>query len=201
MSVKFRFDWLIIIILAVLILSAGVICTDRISTGFFLTGQPALAENHDLNCDGVTESYILENRCLKIMENGLELWQSPADWKVASFVIGDANHNDSEELIMVVWKKGSFGADKPFWIQLNDRKTQCHLFLFNLLDTRIKPVWMSSALHRPIKSLQIKDTNQDGKNELIVQESSYCLLNRLINSDASEPTLWQWKGWGFYLLR
>lgn len=180
-------------------MSASVMCTDRVSTGFFLAGQPALAENHDLNCDGVIESYILENHSLKIMENDLKLWQSPADWKVASFVIGDANHNGIEELIMVVWKKGSFGADKPFWIQLNDQQTQCHLFLFNLLDNKIKPVWMSSALHRPIKSLQIKDINQDGKNELVVQESSYYPLSRLINSDAS-TTLWQWNGWGFYLL-
>lgn len=183
----------------VLILSACIFGSYRIGAGFFLTGkQPALVEHHDLNNDGHMETYMLKNHCLKITENELELWQSPAEWRVASLVTGDANHDGREDLIMVVWKEGSFGADKPFWVELNDRQVRCHLFLFSLSGNRLKPLWMSSALHRPIKSLHIKDINGDGKNELSVQEGSYSLLSGL--KGHTEPAIWQWKGWGFYLL-
>ncbi|KUG05364.1 hypothetical protein ASZ90_017254 [hydrocarbon metagenome] len=184
-----------------LILSACIIWADRIGTGFFLAGeQPELAEHHDLNNDGHIETYILVNHCLKVTENESLLWQSPADWRVVSLVIRDATHDGREDLIMVVWKEGSFGEDIPFWIIENDHYLRCHLFIFNLVGEQVKPVWMSSALHRPIKSLQIKDINGNGKNELIVQEGSYSLLSSFINPDDSEPTIWQWKGWGFYLL-
>ncbi len=185
----------------VLILSACIIWADRIGAGFFPAGeQPALVEHHDLNNDGDMETYILEDHCLKITENKSELWQSPAEWRVTSLATGDANHDGREDLIMVVWKEGSFGEDKPFWVNLNDKQIRCHLFIFDLIGKQVKPLWMSSALHRPIKSLQIKDINDDGKNELIVQEGSYSLLSRFIHPDDSEPTLWQWQGWGFYLI-
>ncbi len=190
-----------ILILIGLFLVACLIWTYRMGYSFFLTGgQTALIEPYDLNNDGHLESYILENHSLKIMQNELVIWKSPADWRVTSFVIGDANHDKQADLIMVVWKKGSFGNDMPFWLQLNDQHIHCHLFLFDLAGDQAKPLWMSSALDQPIISLQIQDMNEDGKNELLIQEGSYSFLSYFLNSDASEPTLWQWKSWGFYRL-
>ncbi len=190
-----------LLILIVLFLATCLIWSDKMGNNFLLPrGQAAVIETHDLNNDGCFESYVMEDHNLKIIENELQLWKSPADWRVTSMVIGDANHDNQEDLIMVVWKKGSFGQDKPFWIHMDDKQIRCHLFLYDLAGDHAKPLWMSSALDQPIKSLQIQDMNEDGKNELIIQEGSYSFLSCVLNFHASEPALWQWKGWGFYQL-
>jgi diaminohydroxyphosphoribosylaminopyrimidine deaminase/5-amino-6-(5-phosphoribosylamino)uracil reductase len=79
----------------------------------------------------------------------------------------------------------------------NDHKLRCHLFMFKLNGEQIKAIWMSSALHRPIYSLQLTDLDQDGKKELRTQEGSYSLLSSLIHAYDDSPSLWQWQGWGF----
>lgn len=153
--------------------------------------------SRDLNNNGIDESYILDKHSLSITENNRELWTSPPEWQISSWVLGDANYDGQEDLLLVVWKRGSFGKDKPFWVEENDRDLRCHLFMFNLTGEQIKAVWMSSALHRPICSLQLNDQNQDGKKELLIQEGSYSLLSSLIHFHDDTPSLWQWQSWGF----
>ncbi len=197
-KLQIRLRWILI---TVLILLAFVLWADRMGAIFLLTGgQAVLTEHQDLNNNGIIEWYFLENYGLRIIENDVEVWASPAEWRVSSFAFGDTNHDDKKDLLIVAWKKGSFGEDKPFWVNMNDKEIRCHLFIFNLTEDQVKPVWMSSALHRPINSLEVQDINQDGKNELLVYEGSYSLPSRFMSLDASEPTLWQWQGWGFYLL-
>lgn len=151
----------------------------------------------DLNNNGIDECYLLDKHTLNIIENNRELWTSPPEWQISTLLVGDANHDGQEDLLLVVWKRGSFGKDKPFWVEENDRDLRCHLFMFNLTGEQIKAVWMSSALHRPIYSLQLTDLDQDGKNELLIQEGSYSLLSRLTHSHDDTPSLWQWQSWGF----
>ncbi len=163
--------------------------------------RPALqSETHDLNNNGIPEEYILEAWRFRIVEKDLVIWESPVDWQVTAFTLGDANHNGNKELLLVVWKRGSYGEDVPFWITEDDENMRCHLFMFHLTGAKLKALWMSSALHRPINTLQITDINEDGRNELIVQEGSYSFLSKLINPDNSSPSLWQWHSWGFYRL-
>jgi len=155
----------------------------------------------DLDNDGSPESYVLNNRHLYVYENNELLWESAEDWIVQSFALADANHDSVEDLLVVVWKKGNYGPDKPFWILQDDLRFSNHLFLYNLLQDRMKPLWMSSALDRPIKTLKIADPNNDGKNELLVQEGSYYISGWIkASSTSTKYTLWQWKGWGFYRL-
>ena len=99
---------------------------------------------------------------------------------------------------MVLWKKGSFGPSKPLWGEGPDDEYSNHLFMYLVLEDRVKPVWCSSALDRPIVELEVKDVNQDGKNELQVLEGpeygpAYAL--RLVFSHS--PSCWVWQGWGF----
>lgn len=155
----------------------------------------------DMDHDGNAELYVLNNRHLVVYENNELLWQSAEDWMVQSFVLADVNHDRVDDLLITVWKKGNYGSDKPFWILQDDLRFSNHLFLYNLLQDRMKPLWMSSALDRPIKTLRIADPNSDGKNELLVQEGSYSISGWIKASCTSpEYKLWQWKGWGFYLL-
>jgi poly-gamma-glutamate synthesis protein (capsule biosynthesis protein) len=119
------------------------------------------------------------------------IWESPDEWWVPDFFLGDADNDSILELNLLVWKSGSFGPHKPFWITREDMSIKNHLFIFKLAGGAFKPVWQSSNLDRPNYQAALADLNGDGKNELIVTEGDYA------DPGVREVGVWQWNGWGF----
>ena len=148
----------------------------------------------DLDEDGIIENYSLQNGKLTVKCNSHIIWQSPDNWWVDYFFLGDSNNDSIHELNFLVWKEGSFGPYKPFWLTEEDSSVKNHLFIFKLKNQNFKPVWQSSNLDNPNYYANLIDLNNDGKNELIVIEGSYTNPNR------REMTLWEWNGWGFTLV-
>ncbi|NLW44833.1 MAG: hypothetical protein GXY92_06575 [Syntrophomonadaceae bacterium] len=155
---------------------------------------------HDLDQDGQTELYVLANQGLIIGAEKEIIWRSPPDWRVASFHVADVTHDRHPDLLLLVWKKGSFGRLRPFWHTGRDAGFTCHLYVFNLANRHLKPVWMSSALDRPIDSITITDIDDDGRNELLVTEGWYWwqFFNRFRGSTTGDIAAWEWQDWGFY---
>lgn len=150
--------------------------------------------------DGNTcrEKYVLENQQLLVFENGEEIWHSPQEWHIKQIKLADADNNQQEEVLLVLWKKGSYGKSKPFWFTGTDNEYSCHLFVYKILAGKMKEVWCSSALEFPIINLEVKDTNGDGRNELNVTEGprtgfAYALRQCFIQQESK----WIWNGWGF----
>ena len=145
----------------------------------------------DLNGDGRPEEYTLRDGKITVCADSCIIWQSPDDWWVDYFFLGDANNDGNPELNLLVWKEGSFGTRKPFWVEEDDPAVKNHLFIFKLKGDTFKPVWQSSNLDRPNYRAGLIDLDGDGENELVVVEGSY--------SDPAEAivTLWKWSGWGF----
>jgi hypothetical protein len=142
----------------------------------------------DLDRNGQTEIYRLENGHLTIREGDRLIWKTPEDWKIQSCLAADADNDGGEELILVLWKKGSFGSSRPMWHKGIDDEYSNHLFLYRLIAGKMKPVWCSSALARPIIELEVQDIDQDGQNELKVLEGRYF---------SHSYTTWIWQEWGF----
>ncbi len=165
-----------------------------------IAGTGIYASAYDLNQDGQTELYVLANQELFIAAEKRIIWRSPPDWRVASFHVADVTHDRRPDLLLLVWKKGSFGGLRPFWHTGRDTRFTCHLYVFNLADLHLKPVWMSSALDRPIKSITITDLDGDGRNELLTTEGCYWwqLFSRFCGSPTNNGAIWQWQDWGFY---
>lgn len=157
-------------------------------------------QEHDLDQDGQLERYVLKDKQLIVTQEEQEIWRSSADWQVIVFVLADATNDGRDDLLLVVWKAGSFGRDKPFWVTEDDPRRSNHLFVLNLIQGKMKPVWFSSALDRPIQALEVKDLDQDGKNELVVQEERtwWDRIRDRGGPFAESTTYWQWKSWGFY---
>lgn len=155
---------------------------------------------HDLDRDGRPECYTLGGGLLSISRDGLVLWESPPTWGVYDCIFGDANNDGGEELILLLWKTGSYGRDKPFWYHGFDDRMSNHLFVYKLVNSNLKPLWCSSALPGPISALQVVDINQDGKNELVVSEGKYgSLLDEKAPLNIPPSCLIMcWQGWGFY---
>lgn len=145
----------------------------------------------DLNNDGLVEKYFLQDGKLVISVAGVNIWESPDDWWVDSFMLGDANNDSIPDLNISVWKVGCFGPCKPFWVQEEDRSIKNHLFIFKLVGNTVKPVWQSSNLDRPNYELWLSDVNGDGENELVTLEGNYD------DYQDRQIGVWKWNGWGF----
>lgn len=145
----------------------------------------------DLNQDGISEDYSLQDGRLEVTSDWQTIWQSPDNWWVDDFFLGDANNDGIPELNLLVWKSGSFGPHKPFWVTQNDNSVKNHLFIFKLTGSSFKPVWQSSNLDRPNYETILEDLDGDGDNELIVTEGDYT------NPGEREVGIWKWNGWGF----
>ncbi|MHB1043104.1 MAG: CapA family protein [Eubacteriales bacterium] len=147
-------------------------------------------QDFDLDQDGTPEKYTLRDGRLKV-ENKSTVWESPEDWWVDDFFLGDSTNGGNLELNLLVWKAGSFGPCRPFWVTREDMSVKNHLFIFKPAGGSFKPVWQSSNLDRPIFEPALSDLDGDGQNELVVAEGSYA------NTRVRRVGVWKWNGWGF----
>ncbi|MEN6463275.1 MAG: hypothetical protein ABFC94_18145 [Syntrophomonas sp.] len=161
-------------------------------------GSSAQTVYGDIDGNGIREKYLLKDQQLQVFENNRLLWHTPREWQVKQIKLADADNNKQTELLLVIWKKGSFGKSKPFWFKGPDDKYTCHLFLYRLRSGRMKEAWCSSALQHPIINLDVNDNDADGLNELNVREGpqtgfAYPLRQLFFHRN----TRWIWNEWGF----
>jgi poly-gamma-glutamate capsule biosynthesis protein CapA/YwtB (metallophosphatase superfamily) len=156
-------------------------------------GESRLAKNlqFDLDQDGRNEDYSLQDGRLRVATGAQTIWESQDDWWVDDFFLGDADNDGVFNLNLLVWKSGSFGRHKPFWIDRDDPSVKNHLFVFKLMAGSFKAVWQSSNLDRPNYEAALEDLDGDGKNELLVTEGDYAAPEK------RGTGIWRWNGWGF----
>jgi poly-gamma-glutamate synthesis protein (capsule biosynthesis protein) len=151
-------------------------------------------EQADLNNNSVLENYDLENGRLTITENGKMTWQSPGDWWIDDFVLADSNNDGITDINLTLWKAGSFGSSKPFWVKENDMSVKNHFFVLDFINGTVKQVWGSSNLVEPNCEFQITDIDNDGKNDLVVIEGDY---SQKPKCSGNYVAVWKWNDWGF----
>ncbi|MBQ8923217.1 MAG: hypothetical protein IJ053_00340 [Lachnospiraceae bacterium] len=132
--------------------------------------------------------FSLKKKTLKIFDNKTKelIYETPDEWKVSDCFYFDIDHDDENEVVMVVWKQGSFGEHKPFWHEGKDNKWTQHIFIYDwdiTRDNRLRAIWMSSGL-----GIKASEIFTDEKDRL-----------HLID-DKGEETVWQWISWGLTLM-
>lgn len=115
------------------------------------------------------------------------VWQSDPSWKVERVAFGDANNDGQTELLLSLWKFGSYGSSLPFWLKENTKEWGNHLFLYQWQEGKLKMLWGSSTLDEPIKEMLVGDFDKDGQNELKVLEKE-------------KVGFWRWQGFNFVLV-
>ncbi|HHV77264.1 MAG TPA: hypothetical protein GXX39_07840 [Syntrophothermus lipocalidus] len=168
--------------------------------GYFLgIDREVTVSGSDLNRNGVPEMYVLKGSTLTASEEDKLIWESPSDWKVEDFLIADATNDGQEELVMTVWVPGRFGKHRPFWVSGDDGKWWNHLYVYRLVGNRMKPVWMSSGLERPVLQLEVRDVDGDKACEMIITESRYRWFPYFLSKVplGRACSVWRWEGWGF----
>ena len=166
---------------------------------FFGINREVTVSEGDLNQNGVPEEYVLKGSMLTVTEEDKLIWESPSGWKVEDFVIADVTNDGLEELVTTVWVRGRFGKHRPFWMSGDDGKWWNHLYVYRLAGSRMKPVWMSSGLERPVLQLEVRDVDGDKACEMIVTETRYRWLSYSLRRFplGCACSVWRWEGWGF----
>jgi|GEM_PF-5979914 len=140
---------------------------------------------------------VLEEGILRVFVKEYLVWETPPEWRVDGFELADAMRDGRIDLTMSVWKKGSFGSGRPFWVEENDECTRNHFFIYAMKDDQFLPRWQSSALDAPNCEYSFTDITGDGWDELITIEGFYflqgCGRGRFVSA-------WYWNGWTFVLL-
>ena len=122
------------------------------------------------------------------------IWQSPSNWWIDDFVLADSNNDGIVDINLSLWKSGSFGTSKPFWVKENDMSVKNHFFVLDFSDGSIKQVWGSSNLVEPNCEFKIADVDNDGKKDLVVVEGDY---SQKPECDGNYVAVWKWNDWGF----
>ena len=91
-------------------------------------------------------------------EKGNIVWESEKNWKVQDFLVCDIDSDSDNEILLLTWKKGSFGKHLPFWVEENDTDTGQHIYIYEKREEAegehsfLRASWMSSALKETIIS-------------------------------------------------
>jgi hypothetical protein len=126
---------------------------------------------------------VLKSGRVAITAEGGGYYRSDDEWAVADFFVSDIDHDGSDEIMLHVWRTGSFGDFRPFWKE-DEEDLACteHLFIFDW-DTsrqkRLRPMWMSSQM--PVMGEHIS-TDDAG--------------TVIITSPGGKVTSWKWGDWG-----
>ena len=140
-------------------------------------------EAADLDGDGTAETLTLEGRSFTARRGEALLFETPEEWQTADLLHADIDRDGTEEVLLLVWKQGSYGDYRPFWVEENDSDLSEHIFIYKCDPDRLRPIWMSSALDLPVR-----DWTADAEGRL-----------HLTAPDGSEQAA-AWEGWGLKYL-
>lgn len=146
--------------------------------GFFLAGVRNCTVLRDLDGDGRAEELTIQWQRLQVRQNGGIVFVTEADWRVEDFLLGDINQDGAEELLLLVWKRGSYGKVRPFWVERDETGWSQHIYIYQWKGG-VKPIWMSSRLRPEVAEWSL---TEDG------------FLR--IQTPRGEDTRWEYRGFG-----
>ncbi len=164
--------------------AAGFLCGRQ---GEMLPGWVTLQDNRQTVSirteDGnETAEMILSGGQLRLTGDGFT-YESDSTWYIAECLIYDADHDGADEVVLHMWKPGSYGYFHPFWIEPDDQDVYSeHIFIYDW-DTkqehRLRKRWLSSGIPAKGKTVFADEQN-----------------NLHIFSVNGKETVWRWEGWG-----
>ena len=118
---------------------------------------------------------------------GAVLWETQADWFVQDMLVKDIDRDGADELILLVWKHGSYGDRMPFWEEKNDKELHQHIFIYKYdpkKENQVRPLWMSSQILYEIEYIS------SGKDSFLD-----------ITDHEGTTRTWIWQDFGLKLVR
>lgn len=178
-----KLQWKKVIIPIMALLVIGVVLYILWNSGAFLPGWVVWEENSIFDASGSYE-ISLTKKTVHITYEKENIWDSPENVKVQQVLSFDIDHDDSDELIVLCWKRGRFGEHKPFWIEDDEKNWSQHIFVYEYAGNEIRPKWMSSYVGQEVAFLS-SGGNKNGDKWLFLTDPE------------GDVSFWRWGSWGF----
>ena len=112
------------------------------------------------------------------------VYQTRIGLKVSDVCVGDLDGDGYDEIILLLWKRGSYGTSHPYWQKNDLYRFSQHIFIYTLRDGQITPWWFSSAIG--VRAADISLTaHPDGKRQMVC-----------IKDSEGKESCWYWHGFG-----
>ena len=125
----------------------------------------------------------LKGKKMVLRDGGKEpKWQTKKSWLVQDFLVSDLDGDEDRELILLVWKRGRFGPEMPFWVKADENSYSQHIFIYDITeDLQVKEKWLASEIGPQVKRFKLME-----KNPAII----------LTEENSGRCSLWRWESWG-----
>lgn len=120
-----------------------------------------------------------KGRSLVLARNGKKIWQIPRNVKVQDFLLADLDGDDTEELLVLCWKRGRYGKRRPTWVKRDETGYSQHIFVYRISPDGADPMWMASDIGPEALFWDFHD------DILFITETD------------GDVTKWKWGSWGF----
>lgn len=171
---------------------------------------PAWATWHARSCTAqVTgadrpDQLVVGGRRLWLRVDGATAFAAPDAWQVSDALACDLDADGRDEVVALVWKVGSYGSSRPFWVERDEEGFSQHIFVLRWKEGgaaaetaggshagagaaggsgSLQPAWMSSRLGVEVDRMRVDDA---GLLELTARDGA--------------RTRWSWGAWGFELV-
>lgn len=176
------------ILIAITTAAAAILCMGALSyilwnNGVFLP-RWIQWENRTFCSQSGQYKIVLSHKSVSIISDNTVIWTSPEAIKIQDAISCDMDNDRQDELILLCWKIGRYGNDKPFWVEKDEKKWSQHIFVYEYSNGEIRPKWMSSYIGQDVAVL-----SENGKS------SPFCRL--LLTDLEGCVSSWMWDSWGF----
>lgn len=141
-------------------------------------------ENGEIYDSSGTYRVLLEQGTVQVFGQDGVIWISPEDVKVQQAESCDMDSDGQDELILLCWKVGRYGAHRPFWVEKDEGKWSQHIFVYEYDRDKIRPKWMSSYIGQDVAHMA-----QNGQDAL--------QWRLLLTDPEGMVSSWKWDSWGF----
>ncbi len=145
-------------------------------------------KNRSLSGDSLRLELSSKKAAVSVGEN--PIWTSPKEVLVQDLLYEDIDRDGAKEIILLCWRRGSFGEHRPFWVSANDNRWGQHIFIYDyapentVYPNPVHAIWMSSAIPMDITAISYDPSRQ----ALYVRETD------------ERITGWAWLSWGLEMV-
>lgn len=151
--------------------------------GFFLPRWIEWKSGPESDCSGLYELEI-KQREVRLLRDGVEIWRPEKGIKTQQALFGDIDSDGDEELLLLCWKVGRYGEEKPFWVEQDERKWSQHIFVYEYEGETVRPKWMSSYLGQDVTDIAMGKEGPASKRLFLTDRQG-------------KISCWFWDSWGF----
>ncbi len=142
----------------------------------------------------------LARRRAEVTYDGRTIWKPERGIKVQDALFADVDGDGRDELALLCWRIGRYGAARPFWVKTDKKSWSQHLLVCRFDGGQAAPMWMASDIGMEAVLLEASPHRGGVSTDATAggAHSRPDLRQRLLlTSSDGTRTGWVWDSWGF----